>query len=557
MSRSRLTRKKRIRLVVGCAAFIAALVLHISIAIFLASDEAGDGIVYSRMAVVLLEQGVFSADTQPPYTPTLIRLPGYPIFLAGVYSVFGHGNNTAIRVIQGIVYAITCVLIALLAWNWTEGKRHRRRKAAWWAFVLAALCPFTAIFSAVILTETLTMFFLAAMTLAATYAFKSTNKNASRLWWIAAGLIAGFAVFIRPDSGLFAFGLGLTLVVSALSERPQGLTFGHNFAGIVVKGILFSVAFMLPLVPWTVRNERVFGMFQPLAPTHAEAPGEFVPHGYYLWLRTWINDSRYIPAMQWGLEIQRIKIEQVPAFAFDSDEEKTQVAALLDQYNNSDPDHPMVADQEQTQADSDDNDDSSADDNGDDQSDNNSDDNDDDQSDNSDQNDQQPEELNLKISPQVDAAFRQIAEDRIARRPFHFYATLPVERATSMWFDTHSDYYSFNGELFPMKDLDLDNDQEIWLPLFAVGVWLYTLLAAAGAIFLLISKHRRSWLWLLMVLLLSVPRIAFFGTLENPEPRYLVELFIFACVLGGIALARMGFACHARNFGIKIDLGRR
>ena len=546
MSRSRLTRKKRLRFIIGCVAFIAAVVLHISIAFYLASDEAGDGIIYSRMAVVLLEQGVFSADTQPPYMPTLIRLPGYPIFLAGVYSVFGDGNNTAVRVTQGIIYAISCVFAALIAWNWTEGKRRRRRKAAWWAFILAAICPFTAIFSAVILTETLTMFFLAAMTLAATYGLKSVKSTASGLWWIAAGLIAGIAIFLRPDSGLFAFGLGLTLVVSVLFKRPQGLTFGRNFVGIIVKGILFSVAFILPLVPWTIRNERVFGMFQPLAPAHAEAPGEFVPHGYYLWLRTWINDSRYIPAMQWGLEIQRIKIEQVPEFAFDSDEEKSQVSALLDQYNNSDPDHPMVTDQKQAQADSDDNDDSSADDN--------SDDNSDDQSDDSDQDDQpqQPEELDLKISPEVDAAFKQIAENRIARRPFHFYVTLPVERATSMWFDTHSDYYSFNGELLPMKDLDLDNNQEIWLPLFAAGVWIYTLLAVAGAIFLLISKRRRSWLWLLMVLLLSVPRIAFFGTLENPEPRYLVELFIFAAILGGIALSHLRFTCRSRSVGIEL-----
>ncbi|HTK38968.1 MAG TPA: phospholipid carrier-dependent glycosyltransferase [Pyrinomonadaceae bacterium] len=555
MSRSRLTRKKRIRFVIGCAAFIAALVLHISIAVYLASDQAGDGIIYSRMAVVLLEQGVFSADTQAPYTPTLIRLPGYPIFLAGVYSIFGHGNNTPVRVIQGIVFAITCVLVALIAWNWTEGKHRRRRKAAWWAFVLTTLCPFTAIFSAVILTETLTMFFLAAMTLAATYGLKSQNRNASWAWWITAGIIAGFAVYLRPDSGLFAFGLGLTLAVSVLFKRASEVSFGRNFCSVIIKGILFSVAFMLALVPWTVRNERVFGRFQPLAPAHAEAPGEFVPHGYFLWLRTWINDSRYIPAMQWGLEIQRIKIEQVPAFAFDSDEEKSKVAALLDQYNNSDPDHPMVADQKQAQADSDDNDDSSSDDNGDD----NGGDQGDDQSDDSDQDDQpqQPEELDLKISPEVDAAFQQIAEERIARRPIHFYVALPVERATSMWFDTHSDYYPFNGELLPMKDLDLDNGQEIWLPLFAAGVWLYTLFAAVGAVFLLISKYKRSWLWLLMVLLVSIPRIAFFGTLENPEPRYLVELFIFASVLGGIGLARMRSACHARTFGIAIDLGRR
>ena len=47
-------------------------------------------------------------------------------------------------------------------------------------------------------------------------------------------------------------------------------------------------------------------MFQPLAPQHAEAPGEFVPLGYYHWLRTWIDDARYISPMLWELEIHRI-----------------------------------------------------------------------------------------------------------------------------------------------------------------------------------------------------------------------------------------------------------
>jgi hypothetical protein len=34
-------------------------------------------------------------------------------------------------------------------------------------------------------------------------------------------------------------------------------------------------------------------------------------------------------------------------------------------------------------------------------------------------------------------------------------------------------------------------------------------------------------------------RIGFFSTLENPEPRYVVEVFPFLSVLGGIALVRL------------------
>jgi len=42
-------------------------------------------------------------------------------------------------------------------------------------------------------------------------------------------------------------------------------------------------------------------------------------------------------------------------------------------------------------------------------------------------------------------------------------------------------------------------------------------------------------------------RIGFFATLENPEPRYVVEVFPFLSILGGIALTR---------FGIQIRGGR-
>ena len=98
--------------------------------------------------------------------------------------------------------------------------------------------------------------------------------------------------------------------------------------------MVFSFAFILVLVPWTIRNYQVFGIFQPLAPTHAEMPGEFVSHGYFRWLRTWIDDSRFIEPMLWNLDEKPIRIAKIPKQNFDSPEEYDRVASLLDQYNN-------------------------------------------------------------------------------------------------------------------------------------------------------------------------------------------------------------------------------
>src|SRR5690348_799347 len=119
---------------------LLALSFRLFVAIRLPNDEPDDGRVYSQIARNILEQHVYSIESQPPYTPTLIRLPGYPLFIAAIYSVFGHGNNTAVRVAQAVIDTGTCVLIALVAFMWTVDN-ERKRRAALIALALAAICP--------------------------------------------------------------------------------------------------------------------------------------------------------------------------------------------------------------------------------------------------------------------------------------------------------------------------------------------------------------------------------------------------------------------------------
>ena len=534
-------------------AILLALAAHISVAYYLANDESDDGKFYSQLAVTLLEQNAYSAEKQAPYKPTFIRLPGYPLFLAGVYELFGHGDNTPVRIIQGVFNTLICLLAAVTARQWVK-KRRRRRKAAWWAFILAALCPFTAIYAAMILTETLTTFLMTAAVLTATMAFKTRRTVGSICWWLLTGLICGAAVLLRPDSGLFAAAIGSTLVITGLlpSGNSERKFFSRTWR-VIWQGALFSLAFALVLTPWTIRNYEVFGVFQPLAPTHAEMPGEFVPHGYLTWVRTWMDDPRYIGPALWKIEDEQIKIEEYPARAFDSNEEKARVAALLQQY-----DYPHgVPDKTSPAVSNDDDDDKdSADKHDDDDKDQpcgDSDDSDDKDKDQADQNDAKDDSTDVELTPEIDAGFAQIAAERIARSPYRYYAELPAYRAAALWFDTHSMYYPFEGQLFPLKDLDTETYQHLWLPLFAALMWVYTLLAALGAFLLLWSLKRGGGKWLLLATLMTLPRILFFASLENPEPRYVVELFIFTAILGGIALARLRFRCYKNTFGVEFD----
>lgn len=549
--RSRRFRRRRRALLVFILATVAlALYVDVRIALYLneASPE-GDAKIYSRIAVNLINHGVFSTEEQPSeeqqFKPTIIRLPGYPLFLAAVYSVAGDENYAAVRAVQGVLHFASAVFAAMLAFSWVGGPRRRKRKAAFWTFVFAAFCPFTFNYSAVLLTEILTIFLLMAMMLTATYAIKSAQRGKSIVWWGLTGLLAAAAVEVRPDAGLFALGLGLTLVIAAFTQG--GIRGGLRPA--LEKGIVFSLLFVLVLTPWTIRNQRVFGLFQPLAPQHAEMPGEFVPLGYYAWLRTWIDDPRYISPMLWELEIHRIDPSKIPASAYTNDDERAEVAALFDQYNDSDPDHPLNPKQQTADSDEDNNDNSDSDDSAD------SDNSDDQDSDDNDQ-EQPDQELDLKISPESDAAFADIARRRIAGDPLKYYLELPAVRSTKMWFDAHADFYSFSGELFPLKDLDPEINQHLWLPLFFGIVCLYTLLALAGLILMWLSGWPFSRIWIVMALLISLPRIAYFGTLENPEPRYLIELFFIAAVLGGIALSRVNIRLGRGQFGLTLNYGR-
>ena len=552
---------KRNGVLVYALLLTAAFSLRVAVARLLPNDTPDDGKVYAQIARNVLEQHVYSHESEPPYGPTLIRLPGYPLFIAGIYSIFGHGDNTAVRIVQALVDTASCSLIALIAFYWEPDERRKRRSSIA-ALALAAVCPFTAIYVATILTETLTMCFAVAMCLTATLALRATTQRRVLGLWVATGLIAGVAVLLRPDSGLFALAIGITLVVSVL-VRPGDVNPDAKREELLYRsvrasylGVVFSLAFCLVLVPWTIRNYRVFHLFQPLAPAHAEMPGEFVPRGYFNWLRTWIDDSRYIGPVLWSLDTSSIKLDDIPDGAFDSAEEKQRVAALLEKYNHP-PEEPGLftdeadskgatpsADQPDQKAEpANPKDESSPPDETDeaDKTDKTDEGDENDEGDAADQGDENaPSDQAVEMTPEIDAGFAKIAQERIARHPFRYYALLPLKRARSLWFDTHSQYYPFEGELLPLSDLDYDIHQQYWLPLFAALTLVYSLLGITGGWFLWQARDFITRQWVLLATLMIFLRFGFFATLENPEPRYVVEIFPFLSILGGIAVGRIG-----------------
>jgi multisubunit Na+/H+ antiporter MnhB subunit len=541
----------------------AALGFRLYLALKLPNDDPDDGRVYARIADNVLDHHSYSTATDEPYKPTLIRVPGYPIFLAAVYKVFGRDNNRAVRVIQAVLSAATCWLVALLAFSWTPRGWDigRRRRVLLIALALAAVCPFTAIYVSTVLTETCATLFGTACALAASYGLGAETRARRVAWWAVAGVCGGAATMFRPDGAMFAGSVGVALVLTSLvrsirERRKSGTRIAlQSLSGAVAPGLALSFAFVATLTPWTVRNERVFQRFEPIAPYDATMPDEFSWLGYMTWLRTWTRDDRYIDVVEWNVDYRPLHVTQFPDYAFDSTEERARVSDLLDLYNNGVTDARPEADPAPQTAESAD-DDSDSGDSG-------------DSGDASDDDSAQPAadsgdasaaaptqpstvaegkihagpEAEVGMTPDIDASFSQIARERIARNPLRYYVVLPVRRAGWLWFDTHSQYFPFEGELLPLKDLDPDLHQQYWLPFFTFLTWLYTLLALAGA--WVLWKNPGSRQWLLLLALLVIPRIAFLSSMENPEPRYVVELFTFIAAAASLPLAKIGWKRQA------------
>ena len=453
-------------------------------------EDEPDGKIYLALAHNLLAHGIYSPDTGPDPAPTYLRLPGYPWMVTGVFALCGDGNLAALRGFQAFLSTLTCAGVAWLAFLW-QPDAARRTRAAWIAFGLAAVCPFTAIYNATILAETLTLFWSVLLMLAATWAFRARAWPASTLRWVVAGLLAGAVQLVRPEAGLFAAAVGFTLAGFGLFGPGENRRLAR-LPGIVRNGAVFSCAFAAALVPWTVRNARVFHVVAPLPPANVTLPGEMDNHGFNAWYRTWADSEQSLEPYYWNMsDGEPATTAELPDRAFDSDEERARTEALFARYNTpttpDDPDSPPTG-----------------------------------------------------LTPELDEAFGQLAHERATRSPWRYYVTLPLRRAVNLWFGPHATYYPFDGPLFPSATVEPEPGSRVWLPVFFALVCAYTALGLVGMWRLAkthLSARYDAWRWLVLVVLIVVPRWVYLSTLENTEPRYMVEIFPFLSVLGGLALA--------------------
>lgn len=215
--------------------FAAALSLRLVFALTTPAQSLaeGDQAEYAAIANNLLDGHGFAIQ---PEVPTPARAPGYPVFMAAVYAVSGRSPR-AVLAAQAVLGAATCVLLLWLLRETLEDEKAARLGA-----LLLAGYPILIYYSCRLLSETLFTFLLAAsLLLLARHARRGRALEAA-----LAGLVLGLSALVRPGIVLMPW---LSLGLMLLGGRRRALAW-----------LGYAAAFYLTLVPWTLRNQELFGV---------------------------------------------------------------------------------------------------------------------------------------------------------------------------------------------------------------------------------------------------------------------------------------------------------
>ena len=439
---------------------LVASVLLRAIFILYFPSVVNDSFIYGDIAKNWLRQGIYGISGPEAITPTYIRLPGYPMFLALVWTVFGLEHYRAVLILQVLIDLGTCFLCASIA------LRLLGERAAKIAFILAGLCPFFANYTAAALTETLEVFFTA---LALDSALRALSSGAFRHGTICGGACAA-AILLRPDGAMLPFVVVLYIVWRVVFPKNENTARAQLLRAVIIVGVLS----ILPLVPWTIRNWRVFHRFQPLAPRYANEEGEFVPMGFNHWTKTWIADYASVEEIYWAVPGSQIDVDKLPSRAFDNPLQHEQTDSIISDYNAV-----------------------------------------------------------LRVTRALDDRFEHLAQERTRAHPFRTRLGLPMLRILDMWLRPRT-------EMLPSDTRWWEFDDEPKWSALAVGLGVIGLFyAVSGAAGMLIARSLTGAGLLLMFVLL---RSAFLGTLENPEPRYTLEMYPALIVFAAAA-----FTCRQRR----------
>jgi 4-amino-4-deoxy-L-arabinose transferase-like glycosyltransferase len=219
-------------------AAVAGLILLVeAVAIIAMTDDqiiGVDGRNYELYARNLIDHGAYSAEAVAPYDPSMYRTPGYPLFLAAL-RLIGGDSVVIVRIAQFALLGLLAFLVYGIALE--IGNRFAARVAA---FLCVTYLPFLWL-ARMHLTETLT----AVLVSAAVLLMLQARVRPGPWRHASAGALLAATALVRP-----VYALAILPIAIAMLIWREGLT----FKDVAIRIAALGTAFVLVLVPWTIRN---------------------------------------------------------------------------------------------------------------------------------------------------------------------------------------------------------------------------------------------------------------------------------------------------------------
>jgi|GEM_PF-1307085 len=202
---------------------------------------AKDAIFYDSVAQNILAGNGFSADGK---IPTVDVKPGYTLFLAGIYLLFGH-SILAVKIIQAVLISFACVTVFFI------GKEVFNDAIGYISSLVMAFHPAFIVISSYVITESLFTFILSLIILFLVLMVK--NKQES-VYLYSAVILLGISTQIRPTTVFFP----LAILIGLLFMKQNG-----NFKPWKIF-FISTVIVILFLTPMAIRNFKQFRIFSPV-----------------------------------------------------------------------------------------------------------------------------------------------------------------------------------------------------------------------------------------------------------------------------------------------------
>lgn len=195
--------------------------------------EFYDAPSWNGVAINLLNKKGF---LEPSGEPTSVRPPVYPLFLAGIYLIFGVNNYGVVYIIQSILSSLTNVILFLFCVQFIN------YKVGIISSLIFTFWPPFVVYSGIICSETLYTFLLSVFI----FLFLRSKSYVSS---ILLGVLLGVINLTRSTIVFYTVFLVAYYIILKINHEK------------ILRVVIMTIVSFIVVLPWTLRNWYTFNRF--------------------------------------------------------------------------------------------------------------------------------------------------------------------------------------------------------------------------------------------------------------------------------------------------------